>query len=65
MGSLSTHDWNYSKEKNFKLRSKKKSNSKFDDEFEEDNYYPQLSRYKKEDNRMAKRSNFKGGFDQA
>ncbi len=65
MGSLSAQGWKSAKEKNFKAYSKKKINSNFDDEFEEENYYPQLNRYKKEDYRMAKRSHFKGNFDQA
>ena len=69
MGSLKTQDWNFSKEKNFKVRSKKKQHSnfdhsQFDDEFEGEEY-PQLNRYKKQDYRIAKRKDFKGDFDQA
>lgn len=68
MRSLSTQDWDLSKEKNFKTRSKKKTNlnySQFDDEFDEIENYPQLNRYKKQDYRLAKRKDFKGNFDQA
>lgn len=68
MGSLSTQDWNSSKEKNFKARSKNKTNSnylQFDDEFDEMENYPQLNRYKKQDHKAFKRKDLKGGFDQA
>lgn len=68
MGSLSTQEWNSSKEKNFKARSKKKTNStysQFDDEFDEMENYPQLNRYKKQDYRLTKRKDFKGNLDQA
>ncbi len=68
MGSLSTQDWNSSREKNFKAHSKKKTHSnfsRFDDEFDEMENYPQLNRYKKQDYRLTKRKDFKGNFDQA
>lgn len=65
MGSLSAQDWKSSKEKKFKTHSKKKTNYKFDDEFDELENYPQLNRYKKQDYRAFKRKDFKGNFDQA
>jgi hypothetical protein len=69
MGSLKTQDWNLSKEKNFKVRSKKKQNSNFDHSLFDDEYeteeYPQLNRYKKQDHRLTKRKDLKGDFDQA
>ncbi|MBA3682473.1 MAG: hypothetical protein H0W73_15115 [Bacteroidetes bacterium] len=67
MGSLSTLDWNSLLEKNFKARSKKKTNSnfsQFDDEFDETENYPQLNRYKKQDHRSSKRKDLRGNFDQ-
>jgi len=66
MGSL-TQGGKSSNQKNFKARTKKKSNtnySQFEDEFEVDNY-PQLNLYKKQDYRLSKRKDFRGDFDQA
>ena len=68
MGSLKKQDWNFSNEKNFKAHSKKKQHSnnysQFDDEYENEEY-PQLNRYKKQDHRMTRRKDLKGNFDQA
>ncbi len=67
MGSFKTQDWNSSKEKNFKARTKKKQNSfssfsDFDDDLESENY-PQLNRYKKQDHRSIKHKGFKSDFE--